>query len=266
MGTEAVKNNSPASAKKADPSQEPIRVIVADTQSIYRVGIRKILAVEDEIRVVAQAENLAQACAAAEKYSSDVILFESSLTHNPPEAVGEILKKAPASKIIVVMSEPEENDTVDLLRRGVRGIVSRSISPDLLVRCIRKVAAGETWLDNKGVNWVIDAYRAQASQLTAPRTKSRISEKELTIISCVTQGMRNKEIAKEVGTSEQVIKNYLRKIYDKLGVSDRLELALYCIHHGLLQGRGERGIAIDVPESAEAKAAPTVVPTAAAAK
>src|SRR3954462_9579270 len=249
MGTEALKTNSLASAKKPASSLDPIRVIVAGPQSIYRVGIRKILAVEDEIRVVAQAENLAQACAAAEKYSSNVILYESSLTHNPPEAVSEILKKAPASKIIVVMSEPEENDTVDLLRRGVRGIVSRSISPDLLVRCIRKVAAGETWLDNKGVNWVIDAYRAQASQLTAPRTKSRISEKELTIISCVTQGMRNKEIAKEVGTSEQVIKNYLRKIYDKLGVSDRLELALYCIHHGLLQGR-EPGIAVDVPESA----------------
>src|SRR5437588_10334388 len=250
MGTEAVKNNSPA-GKKSASSPEPIRVIVADTQSIYRVGIRKILAVEDEIRVVAQAENLAQACAAAEKYSSDVILFESSLTHNPPEAVGEILKKAPASKIIVVMSEPEENDTVDLLRRGVRGIVSRSISPDLLVRCIRKVAAGETWLDNKGVNWVIDAYRSQASQLTAPRTKSRIPEKELTIISCVTHGMRNKEIAKEVSTSEQVIKNYLRKIYDKLGVSDRLELALYCIHHQLLAGvhlrRTDAGAAANLP-------------------
>src|SRR5205807_1317228 len=115
---------------------------------------------------------------------------------------------------------------------------------------------------NKGVNWVIEAYRSQASQLTAPRTKSRISEKELTIISCVTQGMRNKEIAKEVGTSEQVIKNYLRKIYDKLGVSDRLELALYCIHHGLLQGRGEPAITTDAAESAETKPAPSAAPAA----
>jgi DNA-binding NarL/FixJ family response regulator len=239
MGSEVAKPDPPASAKKAAPPPEPIRVIVADTQSIYRVGIRKILALEDDVRVVAQAESLPQTVAAAAKFSSDVILFESAITHNPPEAISEILKRAPASKIIVVMAEPEENDTVDLLRRGVRGIVSRSISPDLLVRCIRKVAAGETWLDNRGVNWVIEAYRSQASQLTAPRTKSRISEKELLIISCVTQGMRNKEIAKEVGTSEQVIKNYLRKIYDKLGVSDRLELALYCIHHGLLQSRDQ---------------------------
>src|SRR5438067_6534595 len=233
MGTE----NTPA--KNAAPRQEPIRVVVADTQSIYRVGIRKILALEDDLRVVAQAENLPQAIAAAAKFSSDVILFESAIAANPADAVTEILKRAPAAKIVVVMFDPAPEDTVDLLRRGVRGIVSRSISPDLLVRCIRKVAEGETWLDNKGVNWVIEAYRSQASQLTAPRTKSRISEKELTIISCVTQGMRNKEIAKEVGNSEQVIKNYLRKIYDKLGVSDRLELALYCIHHGLLQQKSQ---------------------------
>jgi DNA-binding NarL/FixJ family response regulator len=105
-----------------------------------------------------------------------------------------------------------------------------------LVKCVRKVHGGETWLDNKGVNWVIEAYRAQATQLTAPRTKVRLSEKELLIIAGVTQGMKNKDIANEIGTTEQVVKNYLRKVYDKLGVSDRLELALYCMHHRLLEG------------------------------
>src|SRR5205085_10310267 len=107
-----------------------------------------------------------QASAAAANFSNEVILVESGITANPAEAVSEILKRAPAAKIIVVMFDPAPEDTVDLLRRGVRGIVSRSISPDLLVRCIRKVAEGETWLDNKGVNWVIEAYRSQASQLT----------------------------------------------------------------------------------------------------
>src|SRR5207302_8929635 len=114
-----------------------------------------------------------------------------------------------------------------------------------------KVAAGETWLDNKGVNWMLEAYRSQAAQLTSPRPKARLSPKELSIISYVTQGMRNKEIASEVGTTEQVIKNYLRKIYDKLGVSDRLELALYCIHHQLLQNKQ---IPIDEPEVATPQA------------
>ena len=101
------------------------------------------------------------------------------------------------------------------------------------MKCVRKIAAGETWIDNQSINWVIEAYRSQATALTSPRTQPRLSPKELAIITCITQGKRNKEIAYQLGTTEQVIKNYLRKVYDKLGVSDRLELALYCLHHQL---------------------------------
>jgi two-component system nitrate/nitrite response regulator NarL len=214
---------------------QPIRVIIADSQAIFRVGIRKVLAVEDDLRVVAQAETLEQAMSAVAKFPADVLLFESCIATNAPEAAGEILKHAPELKLIVITPEAEADQTVEYLRRGVRGIVTRAIPPDLLMRCVRKVAEGETWLDNRGVNWVIEAYRAQATQLTSPRPKNRLSDKELLIVSCVSQGMRNKEIAQQVGTTEQVIKNYLRKVYDKLGVSDRLELALYCIHHRLME-------------------------------
>jgi DNA-binding NarL/FixJ family response regulator len=213
-----------------------IRVIIADSQAIFRVGIRKVLAVEDDLRVVAQAEGLGQTLAAVSKFPADVLLFESRIAANAPEAASEVLKRSPHLKIIVITGEADADQTVEYLRRGVRGIVTRSIAPDLLVRCVRKVAEGETWLDNKGVNWVIEAYRAQATQLTAPRSKVRLSEKELLIIAGVTQGMKNKDIANEIGTTEQVVKNYLRKVYDKLGVSDRLELALYCMHHRLLEG------------------------------
>jgi DNA-binding NarL/FixJ family response regulator len=215
--------------------RDVIRVIIADSEAIFRVGIRKIFALEDDIRVVSQAENLAQTAAAVQKFPTDVLLFEITLSNNAGEAISEIVEKSPKTKVIVVGNEIGEQHTCDLLRRGVTGILSRSVSPDLLVRCIRKVHAGETWLDNRGVNWVIEAYRAQAAQLMAPRNQPRLSEKELQIISGVTQGMKNKDIAQEIGTTEQVVKNYLRKVYDKLGVSDRLELALYCMHHRLLE-------------------------------
>ena len=220
----------PASAEGADR----LRVIIADSQAIFRVGIRKVLALEEDLRVVAQAENLVQTLSAVTKFPADVLLFESRLSSNAPEAASELLKRAPGLKIIVITADADADQTVEYLRRGVKGIVTRSIAPDLLVRCVRKVAEGETWLDNRGVNWVIEAYRSQAAQLTSPRPKNRLSDKELLIVSCVSQGMRNKEIAQQVGTTEQVIKNYLRKVYDKLGVSDRLELALYCIHHRLM--------------------------------
>ncbi len=232
----------------------PIRVILADTQPIYRIGIRKILALEDDIRVVAQAETLAQTIKAVQKFPAEVILFEAALSGTPAESITAMLRLALKTKIVVVVEDHREPETVEYLRRGAGGTILRTISPDLLVRCIRKVAAGETWLDSQGVNWVIEAYRTQAEQLISPRTSPRLAEKELLIVARVTQGMKNKDIAQEIGTSEQVVKNYLRKVYDKLGVSDRLELALYSLHHRLLE-RAQSAVTAASEADADAAAA-----------
>jgi len=212
-----------------------IRIIIADSQAIYRVGIRKVFALEDDLRVVAQADSIENLRLAVERYPTDIVLLEGSMLAGTANVIPELLRSAPEMKLIVQAVQADENHTVELYRRGVRGIVSRSISPDLLVRCVRRIAAGETWIDNQSVNWVIDAYRAQAAALVSPRSQPRLSPKEMSIITCITQGKRNKEIAFQLGTTEQVIKNYLRKIYDKLGVSDRLELALYCLHNKIIQ-------------------------------
>jgi DNA-binding NarL/FixJ family response regulator len=210
-----------------------IRVILADSQAIFRVGMRKIFALEDDIRVVAQADSIENLRSAIERFPTDVVLLEGSLLTGSANTIPELIKTTPNIKIIVQAATADETHTVELFRRGVRGIIPRSISPDLLVKCVRKIATGETWIDNQSVNWVIEAYRTQASALTNPRNQPKLSPKELAIITCITQGKRNKEIAYQLGTTEQVIKNYLRKVYDKLGVSDRLELALYCLHHQL---------------------------------
>jgi DNA-binding NarL/FixJ family response regulator len=217
---------------QAKPSA--VRIILADSQAIYRVGIRKVFALEDDLRVVAQADSLENLHAVLPRYPSDIVLLEGSLLAGTANAIPDLLRLAPDVKLIVQATATDENYTVELYRRGVRGIISRSISPDLLVRCVRRIAAGETWIDNQSVNWVIEAYRAQASALVSPHNQPKLSPKELSIITGITQGKRNKEIAFQLGTTEQVIKNYLRKIYDKLGVSDRLELALYCLHNKII--------------------------------
>ncbi len=208
-----------------------VRVILADTQAIFRAGLRKVFALEDDIRVVGQAETLVQTQTAVAKFSADALIFEAALTPNPVEAVANLLRQNPALRIIVVTPGSDEELTLELFRRGAHGIVSREVEPELLVECLRKVVAGETWLDNQGVRWVMAAYRNQSNRPTGSRPKVQLTPKELLIVSCVTQGMKNKEIALRVGTTEQVVKNYLRKVYDKLGVADRLELALYCLNH-----------------------------------
>jgi DNA-binding NarL/FixJ family response regulator len=208
-----------------------IRVIVADTQAIFRAGLRKIFALEDDIRVVGQAETLTQAQSAVKKFSCDVVIFEAALTQNPVEVVADLLRQNPEVRFVVVTPGVDEELTLELFRRGVHGIVSREVEPELLVDCLRKVAEGNTWLDNQAIHWVMEAYRNQSTRPAGSRPKVQLTPKETLIVSCVTQGMKNKEIALRVGTTEQVVKNYLRKVYDKLGVADRLELALYCLNH-----------------------------------
>ena len=208
-----------------------VRVIVADTQAIFRAGLRKIFALEDDIRVVGQAETLVQAQSAVKKFTCDVVIFESSLAPNPVEVVSEMLRQNQQVRFVVVTPGADEELTLELFRRGVHGIVSREVEPEQFVECLRKVASGDVWLDPQGTRWVLQAYRSQNNRPAGSRPKVQLTPKESLIVSCVTQGMKNKEIALRVGTTEQVVKNYLRKVYDKLGVADRLELALYCLNH-----------------------------------
>jgi DNA-binding NarL/FixJ family response regulator len=232
-----------------------VRVILADTQAIFRAGLRKVFALEDDIRVVGQAETLAQTQSAVARFSADVLIFEAALTPNPVEAVADLLRKNPSLRIVVVTPGADEDLTLELFRRGAHGIVSREVEPELLVDCLRKVVAGQTWLDSQGVRWVMEAYRNQNNRPTGSRPKVQLTPKEMLIVSCVTQGMKNKEIALRVGTTEQVVKNYLRKVYDKLGVADRLELALYCLNHHVVDSTKVPPLPVAAEKSTLAKAA-----------
>jgi DNA-binding NarL/FixJ family response regulator len=242
--------NGHSSSVVIQPAQgtPEVRVILADSQAIYRVGMRKVFGPESGITVAAEADSIQSLQEMVQRVPADVLLLEGAMLTGTANAVPSIVRLAPDLKIIVQAASTDESHTVDLYRRGVRGIIPRSISPDLLIKCVRKIAAGETWIDNQSVTWVIEAYRSQAGSLTNPRNQPRLNQKEMMIISGITQGKRNKEIAYQLGTTEQVVKNYLRKIYDKLGVSDRLELALYCLHHQLnKQGADADARAIEIP-------------------
>src|SRR3977135_1137105 len=234
MGSTSVSTSGsvePGEGVQAEDGKGTIRWIGADTQAIFRVGLRKIFALEDDIRVVGQAESLDQTVAAIQKFSADVVIFEAALSPNPADAVSDLLRQNASCRLVVVLQEPDQEMTLDLFRRGAQGIVSREIEPEVLVECLRKVAQGEPWLESRAVAWVMQAYRTQGTRPSGSRPKVQLTPKESLIVSCVTQGMKNKEIALRVGTTEQVVKNYLRKVYDKLGVADRLELALFCLHN-----------------------------------
>src|SRR5215467_762861 len=166
-----------------------IRVILADTQAIFRAGLRKIFALEDDIRVVGQAETLAQTIGAIQKFSADLLIFEAALSPNPADAVADLLRQNIKCRLVVVLQEPDQELTLDLFRRGAHGIVSREVEPEMLVDCLRKIAQGEPWLDSQGIHWVMAAYRAQGTRTPSARPKVQLTPKESLIVSCVTQGM-----------------------------------------------------------------------------
>jgi DNA-binding NarL/FixJ family response regulator len=160
-----------------------------------------------------------------------------------------LLLETAGSRGIVIAENNESANT--FLLQGFRGVVFRSVTGPALVECVRHVAAGDTWLPPQ-----LMQTELPEDDMVGTRVRDRLTPKEMRIVALIVQGCKNREIAVRLKTTEQVIKNYLRSIYDKTGVSDRLELALFTIHHRVLaQAAAEVGSRLEVEELA----APTAV-------
>ena len=202
-----------------------LKLILADNQAIFRAGIAKVLAVEDEMRIVAQAQNTEQMMMAIDKFRAGVLIFASDFHPDINEVVQATTK---AKTRTVVLLDPNES-AGRFTTAGVNGVVYRNVTGPALVDCVRKVARGENWVQDIAV-----PAEMTENDMVGVRVRDRLTAKELRIVALIVQGYKNKEIAAQLGTTEQVIKKYLRNVYDKIGVSDRLELALFTIHHRIL--------------------------------
>jgi DNA-binding NarL/FixJ family response regulator len=202
-----------------------LKIILADNQAIFRAGAAKVLAVEDDFRIVAQADSKDKLEMALTNFRAGVLIFADSLKTDLPHLC-EIANKNKTRMIAVADSN---DDVKHLISQGIPGVIYRNVSGQALVDCVRKVAKGETWVQD-----VVVEAEVMESDAVGARVRDRLTAKELKIVALIVQGYKNKEIATKLGTTEQVIKNYLRNVYDKIGVSDRLELALFTIHHRIL--------------------------------
>lgn len=199
-----------------------VKIIIGDSQAIYRAGLARVLALEDDFRVVAQCPDWTRL------YTSVMNLYPAIIIVAPdvkPD-LQMLLEKATVlqSKIIVIADDSESFSAY--LKLGVSGVVYRSTTSAAFLECVHRVRRGETPVRPGPATLEEDPV--------GTRAKALLSEKELMIVSLLVNGMKNKEIGDKLKTSEQVIKNRLRMIYDKTGVSDRLELALFILHHRVL--------------------------------
>ena len=206
-----------------------IRVLVADKEGIFRIGLKKLFAVEDDLRVVGEAENAAQTVARAEAFRPDIIFIqEEILGESESNLILSITKAVPNCKVVATSSASSDDASLRHVRNGAAGLILKTVDPQLFVKCARRVSVGETWVPVRQVTNM--AKLLEAGPATPPRPVDTLTQREKTIISYLMQGWRNREISTHLAISEQTVKNHLRTIYDKVGVSDRLELVLYAIH------------------------------------
>jgi len=235
----------PSLAAPSEPRK--IRIVVADDHPIFRDGLCRLLALEPDFEVVAQAQDGRQVLDVLQTHEPDILLLDLRMPGLDGLATLQRLQTGKhKTRVIVLTASEDKNEFVQAMKLGTSGIVLKQSATDLLIKSIRKVNAGEIWLDSNTTAAVMRQFATGADEPApagAPaasgreRERSLLSQREREIVALVAQGFKNKEMAEKMFISEQTVKNHLHNIFDKLGVSDRLELALYAIHNNLHMGK-----------------------------
>ena len=212
-------------AAKVTQLSNPCRVLLADDQAIFRAGIARVLDDEAGLTLLAQCGTAEQTMELVSSTRGSVLLLAESLAAD----LDRLFAAAHLTGTrMILMTDVPTSPSAAVMRR-LDGLLTRQATAADLLQCVRRVHQGERVLQTGGT-----------TDSVGDRIRDMLSVRELQIIGLVVQGCKNRKIAEEIGTSEQVVKNYLRSIYDKTGLSDRLELALFTLHHRPLADAASR--------------------------
>jgi two-component system nitrate/nitrite response regulator NarL len=212
-------------------AKKKIRILIADREIVFRFGLKSLFALEDDLRVVAQADTALQLIELTKSLRPHLIFIQAEIiVEAGSDLLADVRREAPECKIVVTSSLTlAEDEGLRFVQLGAAGIILKSVEPSLFVKCARKVVLeNEVWLPKRQVAQIVKLLETNAARPLRPA--DTLTRREKTIISYLMQGWHNREVAQHLSISEQTVKNHLRSIYDKVGVSDRLELVLYAIH------------------------------------
>jgi two-component system, NarL family, nitrate/nitrite response regulator NarL len=217
---------------------QPIRILIADDHPIFRDGLRRLLEAESQLVVVGEACDGAEAVKLARQLKPDILLLDLAMPRHPGlEALREMNSSANQQpvRVILLTAAAEKNQIVEALQLGARGVVLKDSATQLLLKAIETVMSGEYWVGRESVSNLVQYLRmlVQSSGEEARQKKFGLTPRELEIVSAVVAGYANKEIAEYFKISEDTVKHHLSNIFDKLGVSTRLELALFAVNQSL---------------------------------
>ncbi len=217
--------------------KQPIRIVIADDHPIFRDGLRRLLEAEPDLKVIGEARDGAEAVKLARQLKPDIMLLDLAMPKHPGlEALRELSTGGANSvRVILLTAAAEKPQIVEALQLGARGVVLKDSATQLLLKAIHTVMAGEYWVGRESVSNLVQYLRTlvQSSGDEARQKKFGLTPRELEIVSAVVAGFANKEIADYFKISEDTVKHHLSNIFDKLGVSTRLELALFAVNQSL---------------------------------
>ena len=215
---------------------QPIHILIADDHPIFRDGLRRLLEAEPGLKVVGEACDGAEAVTMARQLKPDILLLDLAMPRHPGlEALREMGSGQQSVRVILLTAAAEKQQIVEALQLGARGVVLKDSATQLLLKSIHTVMAGEYWVGRESVSNLVQYLRTlvQSSGEEARQRKFGLTPRELEIVSAVVAGYANKEIAEYFKISEDTVKHHLSNIFDKLGVSTRLELALFAVNQAL---------------------------------
>lgn len=222
-----------ASEARSLNSSDKVRIAIVDDHPMFRTGLRELLAEQPDFEVVAEGADGSEAGAIIDRHQPDILLLDLKTPHMGGHAALAALREVKhEAKIVVLTESANEDDYIQAMMAGARGIILKEATTGHLFKAIRKVQQGEVWLDRKTTAAVLREFTSPEKPASGGG-ESKLSNRELEIVGYVAQGFKNKEIAGRMFISEQTVKNHLHSVFEKVGVSDRLELALYAIDRKL---------------------------------
>ncbi len=222
-----------------DKRSNVIRIVIADDHPIFRDGLRRLLESEGDLKVVGEACDGYEAVKLAAEIKPDILLLDLAMPHHTGlDALRDLNASggaAGAMRIILLTAAVEKKQMVEALQLGARGVVLKDSATELLLKSIHAVMSGEYWVGRDSVSNLVQYLRSlmQSTNEEAKQKKFGLTPRELEIVSAVVAGYANREIAEYFKISEDTVKHHLSNIFDKLGVSTRLELALFAVNQGL---------------------------------